>query len=120
MVRIKIKYFAICLLLLLINCGSHSKFSKLEHIELSKKYKDICLSKRNKIKKDTIYIENNKVCIFDKGRSFEIGEIKNNKKRGVWYFYRKDKDKYICNLIRNVNKKNGSYIWSLGFPNKRW
>lgn len=120
MAKIKIKYFTISLILLLIGCSTHNKISVSEHLVLAKKYKGICLSKNNKTKRDTIYLENNKVCLFDKGGSFEIGEIKNNKKKGVWYFYRKDKDKYICNLIRNVNRKNGSYIWSLGFPNKRW
>ena len=112
---------SILFFILITSCNSAFFISKENQLKKAEKYKKECIPFINKSIKDTISISDNKICIISNNKYFSVGNIKNGKKKGIWYFYSLNNNKFECHYIARV-KKNGEkvYIYSLGLINQRY
>jgi len=66
---------------------------------------------------DTLYLDNNYV-IMKSNNVISIGKIKNDKVRGRWFLYRKQKDEsFELWRIRKYTKKDTTVIYTRGIVN---
>jgi len=116
----EIKKLIIIFLLTFLLTSCNSLFiNKSKQIRLAKEYQKECLDNRINNKLDTIQLTSNRFCIKKSNNKFAIGKIRNNQKRGLWYYYNKKKGKYECYLIQKRLKNDSIIIYRSSIVNYR-
>lgn len=83
-----------------------------------KEYCSDCLRKYNG--QDSLYLENNLLCLFKNGELSSVGEVRQTKKVGDWYYYKKYSDSLECHQVIRYNKNDSTVVWNRGLINESW
>jgi antitoxin component YwqK of YwqJK toxin-antitoxin module len=85
------------------------------------KGKELCeICEKNYSGQDTIYLDSNMICLFDKGKLLSVGELKDGKKEGDWYFYKMFPDTLECHQVIRYKEGDSTVKWNRSLINESW
>ncbi len=103
--------------LIFYDCGGVFRMEK-NYYNKGKKYCESCM--KEYLGGDTVYLNKNQICIFKNKELFAVGKIKNNKKNGIWFFYKKYRDTLECYRVIQYGKTDSVIKWNRGLINESW
>ena len=105
--------------LFLFSCKTNSVFFMSKKNQKTTNYYKEKVLLQNYIDKDTLLIEKNVYCIIKSPVEFEVGELKNNLRRGKWFFYNDEEDEIKCYMIKKYSHNKSENIFANGIYNTR-
>jgi len=116
--RNNIIFYLFFSLLILQNCSIHSAFRNDNYYLKGKSYCENCIN--NYIGKDTVYLKNNIICLFKDKELSSAGRIKNNRRIGDWYLFKKHPNLLECYQVIRYQCNDSIVLWNRGLINESW
>lgn len=111
--------FLYAFLMLTLNSCMTLNLNKNKNFYLQgKEYCSDCLKEYKG--QDSLYLDNNLLCVFKNGELNSVGKFHQDKKNGDWYYYKKYTDTLECHQVIRYGKNDSTVVWNRGLINESW